>query len=118
MPGPIAGGGAAARARPGTRRSLTEAGQGKFHFVYGPYVEPVLEVEPGDVICVETQDAFGGALTSEADKPSQKLTFPYLNPQSGPIFVEGAEKGDCLAVHIHSVETRGAQPAGTTCLVR
>jgi acetamidase/formamidase len=31
--------------------------------------------------------------------------------------VKGAEKGDCLAVQIKAVETRGAQPAGTTCLV-
>jgi len=103
--------------KPGARHGLSEAQQGKFHFVYGPYVEPVLEIDPGDVVSVETQDAFGGALTSESDKPSEKLTFPYLNPQSGPILVRGAEKGDCLAVHIHAVETRGVQPAGTTCLV-
>lgn len=106
-----------ARGKPGARHTLPEEGQGKFHFVYGPYVKPRIEIEPGDVISVETQDAFGGALKSEQDKPSEKLNFPYLNPQSGPVFVRGAKKGDCLAVHIHAVETRGAQPAGTTCLV-
>ena len=31
--------------------------------------------------------------------------------------MRGAQKGDCLAVRIHAVETRGAPPAGTTCLV-
>jgi acetamidase/formamidase len=31
--------------------------------------------------------------------------------------VEGAEKGDVLAVHIHSVLPRGPQPAGTTALI-
>jgi amidase len=106
-----------AQGEPGARHALTEKAQGKFHYVYGPYVGPVLEIDPGDVVTVETQDAFGGALKSEQDKPSEKLTFPYLNPQSGPIFVRGAAKGDCLAVRIHAVETRGAQPAGTTCLV-
>jgi amidase len=101
----------------GARHVLTEKLQGKFHYVYGPYAKPALEVEPGDIVAVETQDAFGGVLKSEKDKPSEKLTIPYVNPQSGPIFVRRVVKGDCLAVRIHAVETRGPQPAGTTCLI-
>jgi len=65
-----------------------------------------------DVVVVETEDAFGGVITSEQDSPTAKLKFPFLNPQSGPIAVRGASKGDCLAVHIQAVETRGAQPGG------
>lgn len=106
-----------ARGKAGARHSLTEARQGKFHFVYGPYAAPVLEIDPGDVVAVETLDAFGGAIRTEADRPSEVLNFPFLNPQNGPIAVRGAAKGDCLAVHILGVGTRGAQPAGTTCLV-
>ena len=106
-----------AHGKSGVQHILGEAKQAKFHYVYGPYATPALEIEPGDSISVETLDAFGGAIKSERDKPSEKLKFPFLNPQSGPIFVKGAEKGDCLAVHIKAVETRGAQPAGTTCLV-
>jgi acetamidase/formamidase len=30
--------------------------------------------------------------------------FPYLNPQTGPFYVEGAEPGDTLAVHFISIE--------------
>jgi len=108
-------GAAAGRAR--ARHVLTEKLQGKHHYVYGPYAKPALEVEPGDIVAVETQDAFGGVMKSEKDRPSEKLTIPYVNPQSGPIFVRGATKGDCLAVRIHAVETRGPQPAGTTCLI-
>ncbi|MDX6750072.1 acetamidase/formamidase family protein (plasmid) [Geminicoccaceae bacterium 1502E] len=91
--------------------------QGTFHYVYGPYVEPRLTVAPGAVVEVETHDAFEGKITAETDKPSEILNFPYLNPQSGPIAVEGAEKGDCLAVYIKSVLPRGPQPVGTTCLI-
>ena len=43
--------------------------------------------------------------------------MPFLNPQCGPIAVEGAEKGDVLAVHIHSIKPRGPQPVGTTALI-
>ena len=101
----------------GQRHFISEADQGDYHFVYGPYAKPILEIAPGDVVDVETEDAFSGKIVTENDKPSEKLKFPFLNPQSGPISVRGAAKGDCLAVYIHAVKTRGAQPAGTTCLV-
>ena len=66
---------------------------------------------------VETHDAFEGTITEEADKPSALLNFPFLNPQTGPISVKGAEKGDALAVRIISIMPRGPQPVGTTCLL-
>ena len=103
--------------RAGTEHYLSVADQGRFHYVYGPYASPVLTVQPGAVVSVETHDAFEGVITSEQDMPSQKLHFPFLNPQNGPIFVEGAEKGDCLAVYIRSIVPRGPQPAGTTALI-
>lgn len=101
----------------GAAQSLTIEDQKTFHYVYGPYADPVLEVDPGAVVTVETHDAFEGKIRSEADKPSDVLQFPFLNPQSGPIHVRGAEKGDALAVRIISVSPRGPQPVGTTCLI-
>ena len=103
--------------RPNDCHRLTEADQGAFHYVYGPYSTPVLRVKPGDVIEVETLDAFGGAVKTEADMPSAVLNMPYVNPQNGPIAVEGAQKGDVLCVHLHSILPRGPQPAGTTALI-
>ena len=100
-----------------SEHTLTEAEQGKYHYVYGPYATPTLTVKPGAVVSAETHDAFEGKIRSESDKPSAILNFPYLNPQNGPIFVEGAEKGDALAVYIKSIEPRGPQPRGTTCLI-
>jgi amidase len=106
-----------AQGKAGTTHHLTEAKQGKYHYVYGPYAEPVLRVRPGDVVIAETRDAFEGAIRSETDKPSEVLHMPFLNPQCGPIAVEGAEKGDVLCVHIHAIEPRGPQPVGTTVLI-
>ena len=96
---------------------LTEAKQGKFHYTIGPYSDPVLTVQPGDRIVVETRDAFEGAITSERDKLGEKLRMPFLNPQNGPIMIEGAEKGDAVAVHIERMEPRGANPRGTCCMI-
>jgi len=107
-----------AKGKPGAQHSITEASQGRYHYVYGPYAAPVLHVEPGAVISAETHDAFEGRITKETDSPAAILNFPFLNPQNGPIHVAGAEKGDALAVHIRSIVPRGPQPRGTTCLIQ
>ena len=97
--------------------SLTEAQQGSFHYVYSASIPPVLKIDPGTVLTCETHDAFEGAITSEYDKPTEKLNFPFLNPQNGPVWINGAEKGDAIAVHIDSIVPRGPQPRGTTVIM-
>jgi amidase len=62
--------------------------------------EPLLTVPPGTVVELTTEDCFGGRVRSADDLPSQVCEFPYLNPVTGPIAVEGAEPGDTLAVHL------------------
>jgi amidase len=96
---------------------LTEAVQGKFHYTIGPYSEPVLHVEPGDRIRIDTRDAFEGAIRTEHDMPTKRLRMPFVNPQNGPIMVTGAEPGDTLAVHIESMLPRGENPRGTCCMI-
>lgn len=101
----------------GATHALTEVKQGKYHFTIGPYSDPVLAVRPGDRVVVETRDAFGGAVKTEQDLPSRVLKMPFVNPQNGPIMVEGAEKGDVLAVYIESMLPRGPNPSGTCCMI-
>ena len=55
--------------------------------------EPVMEVAPGTVLKLWTEDAFAGRVTSSADKPSEVLNPKELNPQTGPFYVTGAEPG-------------------------
>lgn len=107
-----------ARGKQGTTHELTEAKQGKYHYTMGPYSAPVLHIRPGDRVVVETRDAFEGAIKTEQDLPSQKLQMPFLNPQNGPIMIEGAEKGDVVAVHIEKMTPRGPQPLGTCCMIQ
>ncbi len=77
-----------------------------------------MTVRPGDQVVVETRDAFEGAIKTEQDKPSELLKMPFLNPQCGPIMVEGAKPGDTVAVHIESMVPRGPQPRGTCCMIK
>ncbi|GAA1817943.1 acetamidase/formamidase family protein [Nesterenkonia flava] len=61
--------------------------------------DPVLRLKPGTAMTLWTQDAFGGALRRTTDKASVCLGHD-LNPQTGPFYVEGAEPGDTLVVHL------------------
>ncbi len=76
---------------------------GSYSYVFGRYCEPIATVEPGEVVAIYTEDAFEGRITSESTLPSRVLG-EYLNPQTGPIFISGAEPGDTLAVRIHEIE--------------
>ncbi|MGW1995927.1 acetamidase/formamidase family protein [Embleya sp. NPDC001921] len=60
---------------------------------------PLVTVRPGTIVELSTEDCFGGNVKGIDDLPSAVCTFPYLNPVTGPIAVEGAEPGDTLAVH-------------------
>jgi acetamidase/formamidase len=104
------------RRKPATHH-LTEKVQGSYHYTMGPYSEPVMQIKPGDRVVVETRDAFEGKIKKTTDKPTKVLQMPFLNPQNGPIMVEGAEKGDALAVHIESMLPRGPNPRGTCCMI-
>ena len=55
--------------------------------------EPVLRIAPGDTVITTTVDARG------MDSNAQEIT-PRGNPMTGPFYVEGAEPGDTLVVHL------------------
>ena len=74
----------------------------QYAFTFGG-AAPVRKVRPGSVLRLWTDDAFCGSLRSVADRPSEKLTMPFVNPQTGPFYVEGAEPGDTLVLHLASL---------------
>ena len=76
---------------------------GKYSYLFSRYAPVVATVDPGEIIELYTEDAFSGLVREETDLPS-RLERPGPNPQTGPVFVNGALPGDTLAVHIHSIE--------------
>jgi len=66
---------------------------------------PVARIAPGDTIRLETADCFADQITGPADVKS--FDWDSVNPATGPVFVEGAQPGDVLAVRIERVETGG-----------
>ncbi|WP_412544310.1 acetamidase/formamidase family protein [Longispora sp. K20-0274] len=75
---------------------------------------PVARLRAGDALSVYTEDCFGGKVLGYDDFPSQVCEFPYLNPVTGPFFVEGAEPGDTLAVHFVSITPARDRAVSTT----
>lgn len=77
-------------------------------------VDPVMPVAPGDVLDLFTEDCFAGRLRSTDDLPSASIEYPFINPQTGPFHVEGAEPGDALAVHLIDVQPARDWAVSTT----
>ncbi len=69
---------------------------------FGPDLQPVLEVEPGDVVTFETNDCFTGQIRSEDDLVTS-IDMTRINGATGPVAVKGAEPGDSLVAEILDV---------------
>ena len=70
---------------------------------FGPDLEPVLEVEPGAIVRLETNDCFTGQIQSESDLVTG-IDFARVNSATGPVAVRGAEPGDSLVVEFLEVQ--------------
>ena len=72
--------------------------------------EPLLRVVPGEAFEIETWDASTGFFKTPDDKaiPGNRPGFdrnpPMANPIAGPVFIDGAERGDVLVVNIEDIE--------------
>lgn len=64
---------------------------------------PVKRISAGTVIEIETYDCFENQIRSN-DIPFHQIDWNRINPATGPIYVEGAESGDILAVTIQNIE--------------
>jgi formamidase len=72
---------------------------------YHPAIEPAARVNPGDVVILETRDAFDSNLNLESTPEDvTALDLNLVHPMTGPVFVEGAGPGDVLAVTLLDVE--------------
>jgi acetamidase/formamidase len=75
----------------------------EYAFTFGG-VAPIRRIKPGTALKLWSDDAFAGALRSNTDLSSEKVDLRFVNPQTGPFYVDGAEPGDALALHFVSLE--------------
>lgn len=75
---------------------------------FGP-AEPVAHVKAGGVLEANSLDCFGNAL----QKPGDPFSLIKIdNPLTGPFFIDGAEPGDTLVVHILDLQVDSKQGVG------
>ena len=71
--------------------------------------EPLLRVKPGETFEVETWDASTGYFKTPQDlavpgrRPGFDRSPPHANPIAGPIYLEGAGRGDTLVVTVEDI---------------
>lgn len=75
------------------------------HNRFSSAIPAALTVPAGAVIEVFTEEASDGQLTlSSTVEDVASLDFDPIHPLTGPVYVEGAEPGDVLAVTLHEIE--------------
>ncbi len=85
------------------------------HNRWHPDVPPVVEVRPGQVVGIETRDAFDGQIRPDTEAEAVgNCDLSVVHPLTGPVYVEGAEPGDMLEVKVHEV---APEPFGYTVQV-
>ena len=82
--------------------------QEKHFFTIDRRNSPVLTIKSGETVVVRTMDNVYGRIRTEEDLVTN-ISMEELNPLSGPIYVEGSEKGDTLAVHVNSIKIASDQ---------
>ena len=85
------------------------------HNRWHPAIEPVAQVEPDQVVGLETRDAFDGFISPATTADDlQNANLGVVHPLTGPISVKGAEPGDVLEVTLVEIDP---QPFGFTVQV-
>jgi acetamidase/formamidase len=78
---------------------------GNTHNKFSRTIPPVLTVPSGAVVELFTKEATDGQLTVDSTAADMTtLDFEPIHPLTGPIYIEGAEPGDVLAVVLHEIE--------------
>jgi formamidase len=76
------------------------------HNRWHPDITPVVSVDPGVSLILETLDAMDGQLTATSDASHVATSnLNRVHPLTGPVYVNGAEPGDLLVVNIEDLET-------------
>jgi formamidase len=68
---------------------------------YHPAIKPVARAKPGDLIVVHTRDALDAKLNiNSVAKDVTAIDTNLIHPMTGPIYIEGAKRGDVLAIKL------------------
>ncbi len=75
------------------------------HNRWHPEIPPILKVNPGEVVALDSRDAFDCQINkTTCIEDLTRLSLDRVHPMTGPVYVNGAEPGDLLEVNIIEVK--------------
>jgi acetamidase/formamidase len=78
------------------------------HFTWDAGHAPVLSIADGDTVVFETRDVSDNQIGPGSDASViSGLDWDRVYPLAGPVYVEGAQPGDTLAIEILDLHTKG-----------
>ena len=78
------------------------------HHGWNNAFRPVIRIAPGETVQFETKDASSGQLSKTSTAETlKKLDLAFVNPVTGPVYVDGAKPGDALKVSVLSLQPSG-----------
>ncbi|QLG61756.1 acetamidase/formamidase family protein [Halorarum salinum] len=78
------------------------------HSKWDGSLDPVLTVEPGEIVRFECRDAVDRQVDVETTAEEvTDVSFDPVHPLTGPVYVEGAEPGDVLEVELLDLQHKG-----------
>jgi acetamidase/formamidase len=84
------------------------------HYLWDEGNEPTLRITSGDEVVARTREVSDGQVTPESTADAlASLDMARLYPLVGPIYVEGAEPGDTLAVEMLSTSPASSRRSRT-----
>lgn len=81
---------------------------GHRHLGWDRDLTPVLNAAPGEIVQFETIDASGGQIDPRSTEEAVVRMDPTrVNPITGPVSIDGAERGDALVIEVLEFATTG-----------
>lgn len=75
------------------------------HNRWHPDIPPVLEVDPGEEMELQTRDSLDGQINKDTTTAALgSINLNVAHPLTGPVLVHGARPGDLLEVHIREIQ--------------
>ncbi|MGE5169517.1 MAG: acetamidase/formamidase family protein [Rudaea sp.] len=85
------------------------------HNRYHPDIAPILEVDEGEEVVLETRDAIDGQIRPDSTVAAfATLNAGAIHPLTGPVFVKGAKPGDVLEIEFVDI---APQPTAFSCIL-
>ncbi|MFW6122117.1 MAG: acetamidase/formamidase family protein [Petrotogales bacterium] len=75
----------------------------KVIYEMSPKNEPVIKIDIGDTVIVETKDCFSNNIKDESTTLADDFDFSVVNPATGPMFINNTVPGDTLKVKIEEI---------------